>query len=122
MKLERSREGKRDRKAQEISAEYGNTATCKSAHPDLNKTLAYCASIPELTDQPGEIRAALLPNPQRDRPRSASGQNAGCSGRGRSLGARAGELGSLMCLPDFSLQWQLQGNTGGLDGQAAWSR
>lgn len=122
MKLERSKEGKRDWKAQEISVEYGNTATCKSAPPDLNKTLAYCARIPELIDQPGEIQAAFLPNPQRDRPRSAKGQNAGCSGQGCSLGARAGEPGSLTRLPDFSLQWQLQGSAGGLDGQAAWSR
>ena len=82
--------------------EYGNTATCKSAPPHSNTTLAYCGRIPELIDQLGEIQAALLPNPQRDRPRSANGQNVGCSGRGCSLGARAGEPGSLMHLPDTS--------------------
>lgn len=86
MKLERSREGKRDRKAQEISAEYGNTATCKSAHPDLNKTLAYCASIPELTDPLGEIRPLSSQTPRGTVPGQPVARMQGVQGRGAPSG------------------------------------
>lgn len=51
MKLERSGQEKREDLEKQISLEYGNIAICKSAPPDLNKTLAYCAKIPELIDQ-----------------------------------------------------------------------
>lgn len=57
LKLERRREGKRGlSKAQEISVEYGNIDTCKSAPPDVNNTLAYCAKIQVVTLPPGPAR------------------------------------------------------------------
>ena len=91
--------------------EYGNIATCKSAPPDLNKTLAYCAKIQVVTLPPGPARkyiprdrmsrvsvsthhptfrytSTFFPDPQRDCPKLANDQRA-VSG----LGVPSGCLG-----------------------------